>query len=243
MNEEKFTGKADLYDKYRPSYPTELIDWLYDNTRAERTADVGAGTGKFTKCLLLKPWKITAVEPNADMRSKLNIEGVEVVNGTAENTGLPDNSVDLVTAAQAFHWFDKDGFKKECKRILKPDGSVAIIYNERRNCGYLEERNAVFKKYCGKAYVNHLATNSAAEGGEILKNGYFSQLDTFILENNSQLDLDGFIGRAMSSSYALKETDEKYGEFKEELIKLFDKYQKDGKIDVNGVTVCYLGKF
>lgn len=78
---------------------------------------------------------------------------------------------------------------------------------------------------------------------EYLKNGYFSQLDTFILENNSQLDLDGFIGRAMSSSYALKETDEKYGEFKEELIKLFDKYQKDGKIDVNGVTVCYLGKF
>ena len=69
MNEEKFTGKADLYDKYRPSYPRELIDWLYDKTKAETVADIGAGTGKFTLCLTAKPWKITAVEPNDDMRS------------------------------------------------------------------------------------------------------------------------------------------------------------------------------
>ena len=94
MNEQKFTGKADLYEKFRPSYPDGLIDFLYDNARCDNVADIGAGTGKFTRCLLKKPWKVTAVEPNADMRGKLaETEGITVVNAPAENTGLADKSV------------------------------------------------------------------------------------------------------------------------------------------------------
>ncbi len=103
MNEEKFTGKADVYDKYRPTYPAELIQWLWEKTHAETVADIGAGTGIFTKCLSAKPWKITAVEPNADMLEKLrvNLSGIEIVNAPAEDTGITSASVDLVTAAQA----------------------------------------------------------------------------------------------------------------------------------------------
>lgn len=243
MNEEKFTGKADLYDKYRPSYPSELIDWLYDNTKAETVADVGAGTGKFTKCLAQKPWKITAVEPNADMRSKLNIEGIEVADGTAENTGLQAGSVDLVTAAQAFHWFDKDRFKAECMRILKPAGSLAIVYNERRKSDYSEERDEIFIKYCGKAHVNHICTDSEEKGEEYLKSGFFTEVKTFALHSDRQVDLEGFIGRALSSSVSLKEGAPKYAEFKQELENLFYKYQKDGKLEIKTVSVCYLGKF
>lgn len=71
MNENKFTGKAELYSKYRPSYPEKLIDWLYDMTNAEAVADIGAGTGIFTSALLKKPWNVTAVEPNSDMLSVL----------------------------------------------------------------------------------------------------------------------------------------------------------------------------
>lgn len=71
MNENKFTGKAELYSKYRPSYPEKLIDWLYDMTNAEAVADIGAGTGIFTSALLKKPWSVTAVEPNSDMLSVL----------------------------------------------------------------------------------------------------------------------------------------------------------------------------
>lgn len=71
MNENKFTGKAKLYSKYRPPYPEKLIDWLYDMTNAEAVADIGAGTGIFTSALLKKPWSVTAVEPNSDMLSVL----------------------------------------------------------------------------------------------------------------------------------------------------------------------------
>lgn len=242
MNEEKFTGKADIYDKYRPSYPKELINWLYDNTNAELVADVGAGTGKFTRCLTSKPWEITAVEPNDDMRSKLNTAGVNVVKGTAENTGLDNNSVDLVTVAQAFHWFDKDKFKSECRRILRTGGSLAVVYNERKNSDYWEERNKIFTKYCG-------ACNASSVGGtkekfeDIFDGGYFSEYKVFTSENNSRLDLEGFIGRELSSSYALKENDPKFSEFKQELEQLFQKHQKDGSVDVKGISVCYLGKF
>lgn len=244
MNEEKFTGKADLYEKYRPTYPSELIDWLYDNTEAETVADVGAGTGKFTGCLAAKPWKITAVEPNSNMRSKLNIKGVKVVNGTAENTGLADNSVDLVTTAQAFHWFDRDKFKAECMRILKPAGSLAIVYNERRmSDDYCPERDEIFKKYCGKAKVRHICTDSDEEGEQYLKDGFFTEVKTFALNSDKQVNLEGFIGRELSSSVALKEDNPKYNEFKQELINIFNKYQKDGKVTIKTVSVCYLGKF
>lgn len=242
MNEEKFTGKADLYDRYRPSYPKELIDWLYEKTKAKTVADIGAGTGKFTKCLTAKPWKITAVEPNDDMRSKLSIEGIEVINGTAENTGLPDNGVDLVTTAQAFHWFDKDKFKAECRRILTSQGSLAVIYNESRGCEFVEERNEVFKKYCGACRASDKG-GSKESFDNLIKNGYFSCLDTFSACNDSQVDVDAFIGRELSSSYAIKEDNPLFPKFTEELEKLFQKYQNGGIVTVKYTATCYLGKF
>ncbi len=242
MNEERFTGKADLYEKYRPYYPKELIDWLYENTKAEFVADVGAGTGKFTKCLTQKPWKITAVEPNDDMRSKLNIESVKVVKGTAENTGLEGNSVNLVTVAQAFHWFDKEKFKSECQRILKTGGSLAVVYNERKNNDYSEERDKIQMKYCGACHASDIG-GTKEKFEDILDGGYFSKYETLKLENNTRLDLEGFIGRELSSSYSIKEDNPNFSEFKAALEELFQKYQKDGFIAVNGNSVCYLGKF
>lgn len=242
MNEERFTGKAELYDKYRPSYPKELIDWLYGKTKAEFVADVGAGTGKFTKCLTQKPWKITAVEPNDDMRSKLNIVGINVVKGTAENTGLDANSVDLVTVAQAFHWFDKEKFKSECQRILKTGGSLAVVYNERKNNDYSDERDKIQMKYCGACHASEIGgTKERFE--DIFDGGYFSKYEMLKLENNRQLDLEAFIGRELSSSYAIKEDNPNFSEYKSALEQLFQKYQKDGSIAVKGNSVCYLGKF
>ena len=124
MNENKFTGKAELYSKYRPSYPEKLIDWLYDMTNAEAVADIGAGTGIFTSALLKKPWSVTAVEPNSDMLSILKKalgDKVKTVVASAESTTLNAKSINLITVAQAFHWFDKARFKEECRRILTHD--------------------------------------------------------------------------------------------------------------------------
>lgn len=109
MNENKFTGKAELYSKYRPSYPEKLIDWLYDMTNAEAVADIGAGTGIFTSALLKKPWSVTAVEPNSDMLSILKKalgDKVKTVVASAESTTLNAKSINLITVAQAFHWFE-----------------------------------------------------------------------------------------------------------------------------------------
>lgn len=245
MNEEKFTGKADLYAKYRPSYPSELIDWLYDNIKAKTVADVGAGTGKFTRCLAAKPWKITAVEPNEDMRSKLNIEGVKAVNGTAENTGLENGSVDLVTVAQAFHWFDEEKFKAECKRILKPDGKAAIVFNERNyeDCEISAERDKICQKYCGAFHSGHMGKRTSEEGDIFLKNEYFSEVEFFSAENNITMDMESFIGDTLSRSYALKKTDSGFSYFVEDLKSVFSRYEEKGIVTVKYTANCYLGKF
>ena len=99
-------------------------------------ADIGSGTGIFTEQLLGCGYKVYAVEPNDDMckkaEEKLSYnENYISVNGSDTDTNLPDRSVDYITTAQAFHWFDCDGFKKECRRILKPGGKVIIVYNSR----------------------------------------------------------------------------------------------------------------
>ncbi len=115
-----FTDKADIYAKYRPSYPNEYIDYLFsaNQLNSDRiVADIGSGTGIFSHQLLERGLHVIGVEPNNDMRNvaeqSLNIHSRFIsINATAENTTLKENSVDLVTVAQAFHWFDKKKHSK-----------------------------------------------------------------------------------------------------------------------------------
>ena len=126
MNEERFTGKADVYKKFRPSYPKELIDYLYSQVGFSQDsviADIGSGTGIFSRLLLECGSQVYCVEPNDDMRqtAEKDLAGFRnfiSVNAAAENTGLQEKSVHFVTAAQAFHWFDRQAYKLECQRIL-----------------------------------------------------------------------------------------------------------------------------
>ncbi len=247
MNEQKFTGKADNYDKYRPSYPEELIEWLYNNTAAERVADIGAGTGKFTACLVKKPWSITAVEPNSDMLEKLkvNMSEVSIVQASAEDTELPEHSFQLITVAQAFHWFDKERFKTECQRLLTDSGKLAIVWNERSKTGLSAERDAVCMKYCGAFHSGHVFTGDSrfdGEGDSFLRNEFFTELDYFCMDYLVPMDREAFIGDILSRSYALSEQDERFTEFLGELNAVFDKYQKDGLVTVEYKSTCYLGR-
>lgn len=246
MNEQKFTGKADLYEKYRPSYPNELIDFLYENAGCDNVADIGAGTGKFTRCLLQKPWRVTAVEPNADMRSKLSeIEGITVVDAPAENTGLAANSVGLVTVAQAFHWFDEELFKAECKRILTDGGQLAIVYNERNydGCEISSVRDGICQRYCGAFHSGHVGKRSSEEGDSFLKNEYFSKVEFFCRENDIELDIKRFVGDTLSRSYALKSDDKDFKAFTRELENAFIKFSHNDKVTIKYNTMCYLGQF
>ena len=135
MNTEIFTGKAEAYAKARPSYPDEAIEYIKSLVPQNAVfADVGAGTGKFTELLAQNNCSLFAVEPNTDMREQLVVTlasypNTKIINGSAEATTLPDYSVDVITCAQALHWFDPDAFRKECRRIGNPDALVIAIYN------------------------------------------------------------------------------------------------------------------
>ena len=132
---ENFTDKADIYAKYRPSYPNEYIDYLLSANELNENqivADIGSGTGIFSHQLLESGLHVIGVEPNDDMRKmaeqSLNqYPRFQSIKATAENTTLKENSVDLVTVAQAFHWFDKEAFKIECQRILKQKHTLLLF--------------------------------------------------------------------------------------------------------------------
>lgn len=243
MNEDKFSGKAEIYDKYRPSYPSALTDWLYIKTRAQTVADIGAGTGKFTVLLLDKPWKVTAVEPNRDMLVRLqrNVPQVKAIEAPAENTGIPDHTIDLVTAATAFHWFDEDKFREECKRILTDGGRVALIFNQKITDDVVRERDEISRIYCG--YKGHAGKRSQEEGDAFLRNEYFTEVEYAEFEHSVSYDEDGFVGNTLSRSYALKPGDVGYEGYVWELRQLFKKRGSFGYVELKYKTTCYLGRF
>jgi SAM-dependent methyltransferase len=127
-----FAAAADAYERARPSYPQEAVDWVARQTGlgpGKLVADLGAGTGKLTRLLPPTGARVIAVEPVSEMRAKITI--AEAVPGTAEEIPLDDASVDVVTVAQAFHWFDHERALPELHRVLKPGGWLALFWNSR----------------------------------------------------------------------------------------------------------------
>jgi SAM-dependent methyltransferase len=119
------------YDSIRPGYPDDAVDWLLP-AGARDAADVGAGTGKYTAALAARGLRVVAVDPSADMLAQLerNLPGVATVVGTAENTGLPEAGLDVVTVAQAWHWTDPLRASTEAARILRPGGTLGLVWNQ-----------------------------------------------------------------------------------------------------------------
>jgi SAM-dependent methyltransferase len=127
-----FSSAADVYERARPSYPLEAIAWLAERTGlgpGRTVVDLAAGTGKLTRLLIGTGARVVAVEPLAEMRAL--IPGGEVLDGTAEEVPLADGVGDVVTVAQALHWFDLDRALPEIDRILRPGGWLALVWNMR----------------------------------------------------------------------------------------------------------------
>ena len=132
------------YERFRPDYPPEAVAFVVDRLgigAGSRVADVGAGTGKFTRQLLDSGAAVVAVEPVAAMRDLFRsvLPGVEVLDGTGESIPLPDGSVDAVTAAQAAHWFEPALALAELARVLRPGGGLALLWNLRAPSGWAAE--------------------------------------------------------------------------------------------------------
>jgi ubiquinone/menaquinone biosynthesis C-methylase UbiE len=127
-----FGSVADAYERARPLYALEALEWLRDRLPLRRVVDVGAGTGKLTRQLAALGADVVAVEPDDAMRAVFArvLPEIEVHAGSAEALPLADASVDVATAAQAFHWFDLERALPELHRVIRPGGGIAVVWNE-----------------------------------------------------------------------------------------------------------------
>jgi ubiquinone/menaquinone biosynthesis C-methylase UbiE len=185
------------------------------------------------------------VEPNVDMRTAAEEDLNQFahftsIKGTAEETTIPDKSVDLVIAAQAFHWFDHDKFKLECKRILRQEAKVALVWNSRDFSSLMIIENAeICRKFCPNFYG---FSGGIGVDQEIFKKFFRDgEYEFNRISNDLTLDLEGFLGRNLSASYSPKPTDKEYQDFVEAVTDLFEKYSSNGKIVMPNFTRSYLG--
>lgn len=242
-----FSDKADNYVKARPSYAPALLDKLeeYGLKKGNAVADIGSGTGIFTRQLLDKGAKVFAVELNDKMRQKAEtslekFKNFISVNASAEATSLADNSVNFVTCAQSFHWFDKEKFKIECNRILKQDGYVALIWNTRdMSSESVKELSNITSKNCPK-FVGFNGGTRVNE--EMISEFFDGKYGYFEFDNPLEYDEKKFIERCLSSSYSPKEGDENYSPYVANCKEFFEKFQKDGIYKMPNVSVLYIGK-
>ncbi|MHA1915872.1 MAG: class I SAM-dependent methyltransferase [Promethearchaeota archaeon] len=240
----RFSSRVDNYIKYRPNYPQEIITFLKKQgilLNDSVIADVGSGTGILSEMFLKERNSVIGIEPNPDMRKageKLlkNYQNFTSINGSAESTGLDDKSVNLVTAGQAFHWFDLKKTKIEFKRILRPNGFVIIIWNNRRKSGnnFSCDYEKLMRKY-GTDY------NLVRKSETNIEDFYNYKKKMFF--NYQKLDYSGLKGRLLSASYIPLDNDPGFNEMITELKKVFEENQKDGYVKIEYDTEVNYGNF
>lgn len=128
----RFGEAAEAYERGRPDYPPEVVDWLLAGD-PQRVIDLGAGTGKLTRALVERVPTVVAVEPDPAMRSMLarRLPGTSVIEGTGEDIPLRDGFADTVVAGQAWHWVDPTRALPEVARVLRPGGLLGLVWNDR----------------------------------------------------------------------------------------------------------------
>ena len=248
MNEKRFDGKGSLYQNARPGYPAGLMTYLTSQKILVQTAaaaDIGSGTGIFTRQLAEFVRTVYAVEPNEDMRLKAEAKygaypNIISVSGNAEHTSLPDESVDCITAAQAFHWFDRKAFKTECRRILRPGGNIVLIWNDRDDeSPVIRENLALNYRFCPGFKGTSAGISFDPENFRDFFEGEF-QVTRF--DNTLEYAEEMFVSRNLSSSYAPQENTENYHLYIEHLRKLFGSYARNGVIEYPYITRCFVGR-
>ncbi len=245
----RFSGRVDNYVKYRPGYPVEVITFLQnecDLSRQSIIADIGSGTGIFTKLLLDKGYKVYAVEPNADMQAAArqylgDDKNFIPVDGSAEATMAASNSIDLIVCAQAFHWFNNEKTRAEFKRVLKNDGQVALIWNNR--LAGVDDFSIAYENILKQDSIDYNKVNhrniSDIDFKAFFKDGKYK---TAKFPNVQVFDEDGLLGRAFSSSYVPAEGTDDGEKFRRVLKDIFARYNENRAVSFHYQTEVYLGK-
>jgi SAM-dependent methyltransferase len=245
---ERFSDRVEHYSKYRPRYPDTMLQFIREIVpRSATVADIGSGTGILTKQLLNAGYEVYAIEPNGPMRAEAerSLEAEPLfhsVQGSAESTSLPNKSIEFITSAQAFHWFDRTKARVEFRRILRPRKWVALIWNDRQadastfGWKYEELLRRGAPEYSEVNHRNVKAEDIRAffEPGEIALKRF---------SNAQELGREAFIGRLLSSSYVPLAGERGHREIVAAAERLFDENAVQGAVSFEYETVLYLGRF
>jgi SAM-dependent methyltransferase len=247
---ERFSLRVADFARYRPTYAAGVIDVLVRRVGLgpqTAAADVGAGTGIATALLLARGCTVFAVEPNADMRKvaeqRLAADYPDTfrsVDGRAEATTLPDDSVDLAVCAQAFHWFDAQGTATEFKRILRRGGHVAVLRNERSRTAspFLRGYDDLLTRH-SQDYREHAQKHRGLDEAQLTAL-FHGEVERHAQPNDQVLDWIGFRGRVMSASYVPLPGQPGHNPLIAALHGLFDRYQADGLVQIETETELLL---
>ncbi len=245
---QRFSSRVEQYVRYRPGYPPAVLETLRREcglTPSSVIADIASGTGLFTRLLLENGNEVFAIEPNPEMRAA----GEQLLSaypnfhsaaGRAEATTLPDHSIDLITAAQAAHWFERDSARAEFVRILKPGGWTVLIWNERCTDAtrFLMAYEDLLLRY-GTDYseVRHERTTSTLDA-------FFhpTPFENRVFDHCQEFDYEGLEGRLLSSSYTPQAGKPNHEPMLRELRRLFDTYNKTGRVAFEYKTRVYFGR-
>jgi ubiquinone/menaquinone biosynthesis C-methylase UbiE len=245
----RFSSRVENYALYRPGYPPDLLELLEGECGlipGSPIADVGSGTGILSELFLRNGNLVYGIEPNPEMRAAgqqllAKYGSFRSVAGSAEDTTLASQSVDFVTAAQAFHWFDLEKTRKEFSRILRSQGWVVVVWNHRKTRGtpFLEAYEQILKKY-GTDYAE--VAEKATDPARI--RSFFApaavKLRTF--KNQQMLDWEGLRGRLLSSSYTPEPDHPNYLPMLEELARVFKMHAIAGTVAFEYETEVFFGR-
>lgn len=199
---ERFSDRAQDYAKYRPTYPDAAIEAILQACGAADSlvaADVGAGTGISSRLLAERGVQVWAIEPNAEMRQAAEPHpNITFLAGNAEQTGLADAAVNLVTCFQAFHWFDPGQCLLEFRRILQPSGQLAVVWNTRDRA---DEFTAGYSQVVQQVSNQHPAEQRMVTEQPLRDTPHFHNLRELTFSNRQALDFPSLMGRAQSVSY------------------------------------------
>ncbi len=242
----RFSNRVENYARYRPGYPAGIIDLLRKDcglTKDSAIADIGSGTGKLSELFLKFGCRVFGIEPNQEMRQageRMGFPNFTSIDAAAEATTLPANSVDFVTAAQAFHWFDHAKCRAEFLRILKPGGWTVIIWNDRRSdtTPFQADYERLLDEF-GTDYAQ--ASHRRTDKPEVIRAFFGIEPRFKNFSHTQQFDYEGIQGRLLSSSYAPVAGQPKHEEMLAALKRIFEARQKNGVVAFEYDTHVYYG--
>ena len=243
-----FSGKVADYVSSRPDYPDALFEQLKLACAlgpGSLVADVGAGTGLLTLGLLVRGYSVIAVEPNHAMREAADrllgtFSGYRSVDGSAERIALQDSSVDLVTAAQAFHWFEVDAARVECLRVLRPGGQVALIWNDRLQPDpFHQSLDGLLAEYGGAKGV---AVSTQEQRGNLPAFFGETKPNEYTWPHSHTINEGGLLSLVFSRSYMPTRDSVEGAEVASKLRQLYARFSTDTGLVVRYTTVAYVGR-